>query len=95
MLKVGGIWVSPVELENTLIEHASVLECGVGARTDRDGLMKPYAYIVLRAGIMGTPDLAAELQQFVRARLAEYKRPRWVGVHCRAAEDRDGEGPAL
>ena len=78
MLKVGGIWVSPVELENTLIEHASVLECGVGARTDRDGLMKPYAYVVLRQGIAGTPDLAAELQQFARVRLAEYKRPRWV-----------------
>ena len=78
MLKVGGIWVSPVEIENTLIEHASVLECGVGARTDRDGLMKPYAYIVLRQGIAGTPDLAAELQQFVRVRLADYKRPRWV-----------------
>ncbi len=78
LLKVGGIWVSPVEIENTLIEHASVLECGVGARTDRDGLMKPYAYVVLRQGSTGTPDLAAELQQFVRARLADYKRPRWV-----------------
>jgi acyl-coenzyme A synthetase/AMP-(fatty) acid ligase len=40
--------------------------------------MKPYAYIVLRQGITGTPDLAAELQQFVRVRLADYKRPRWV-----------------
>ena len=55
-----------------------MLECGVGARTDLDGLVKPYAYIVLRQEIMGTPDLAAELQQFVRERLADYKRPRWV-----------------
>ncbi len=78
MLKVGGIWVSPVELENALIEHASVLECGVGARTDRDGLVKPYAFIVLRQDVAGTPELAAELQQFVRVRLADYKRPRWV-----------------
>jgi benzoate-CoA ligase family protein len=78
MLKVGGIWVSPVELENTLIEHVSVLECGVGARTDQDGLTKPYAYVVLKQGVAGTTALAAELQQFVRVRLADYKRPRWV-----------------
>jgi len=78
MLKVGGIWVSPVELENVLIEHACVLECGVGARADRDGLIKPYAYVVLRPGVVGTPELATELQQFARSRLADYKRPRWV-----------------
>ena len=78
MLKVGGIWVSPVEVENTLIEHPAVHECGVGARADRDGLIKPYAFVVLRAEVARTPELAAELQQFVRSRLAEYKRPRWV-----------------
>jgi benzoate-CoA ligase family protein len=78
MLKVGGQWVSPVEVENALIEHPSVQECGVAAREDRDALIKPAAFVVLRAGIEGTPELAMELQQFVRARLAEYKRPRWV-----------------
>ena len=78
MMKVGGIWVSPVELENALIEHPSVLECGVGARMDRDGLTKPHAYVVLREGIAGTPELAAELQQFAQTKLANYKRPRWV-----------------
>ena len=78
MLKVGGIWVSPVEVENALIEHSAVQECGVGARADHDGLLKPYAFVVLREGISGTPELAAELQQFVRTRLADYKRPRWV-----------------
>ena len=78
MLKVGGIWVSPVEVENALIEHPHVLECGVGARKDRDELMKPLAYVVLREGVQGTPELALELQQFVRERLAEYKRPRWI-----------------
>jgi benzoate-CoA ligase len=78
MLKVGGIWVSPVEVENVLVEHPSVLECGVGARQDRDELTKPLAYVVLRQGIRGTPELALELQQFVRDRLAEYKRPRWI-----------------
>jgi benzoate-CoA ligase len=78
MLKVGGLWVSPVEVENALIEHPSVQECGVVGREDHDKLVKPAAYVVLKAGITGTGDLAAELQQFVRRKLAEYKRPRWV-----------------
>ena len=78
MLKVGGIWVSPIEVENALIEHAAVQECGVIGRDDRDGLTKPAAYVVLRSGVVGGPDLSQELQQFVRSRLAEYKRPRWI-----------------
>jgi benzoate-CoA ligase family protein len=78
MLKVGGLWVSPIEVENALIEHPAVQECGVIGRDDRDGLTKPAAYVVLRGGVAGGPDLSLELQQFVRGRLAEYKRPRWV-----------------
>ena len=78
MLKVGGQWVSPIEVENALIAHPAVQECGVIGRDDRDGLTKPAAYVVLRNGIAGDPDLSVELQQFVRGRLAEYKRPRWV-----------------
>jgi benzoate-CoA ligase family protein len=78
MMKVGGIWVSPIEVENALIEHPAVQECGVGSRADHDGLLKPHAFVVLKNGRPGTPELAAELQQFVRSRLAEYKRPRWV-----------------
>ena len=78
MLKVGGLWVSPVEVENALIEHPAVQECGVVGRDDRDGLTKPAAFVVLKAEHQGSPALATELQQFVRERLAEYKRPRWV-----------------
>ena len=78
MLKVGGMWVSPVEVENALVGHPAVLECGVAGREDRDGLIKPMAFVVARAGMDPTPELAAELQQFVRTTLAEYKRPRWV-----------------
>jgi benzoate-CoA ligase len=78
MLKVGGIWVSPVEVENALVEHPAVLECGVIGREDHDGLVKPMAFVVLSASTAGTPDLARELQEFVRDRLAEYKRPRWI-----------------
>jgi benzoate-CoA ligase len=78
MLKVGGLWVSPIEVENALLEHPAVLECGVVGREDRDTLVKPAAYVVLRGGVDETAALAAELQHFVRQRLAEYKRPRWV-----------------
>jgi benzoate-CoA ligase family protein len=78
MLKVGGLWVSPVEVENALMAHASVLECGVIGREDRDGLVKPMAFVVVREAVAASPDLGNELQQFVREHLAEYKRPRWV-----------------
>jgi benzoate-CoA ligase family protein len=78
MLKVGGQWVSPVEVENALIAHASVLECGVVGHEDHDALTKPMAFVVLRDGAAPSPELAKELQQFVREHLADYKRPRWV-----------------
>jgi len=70
--------VSPVEVESTLIEHDSVLEAAVIGRDDGQGLLKPAAYVVLREGVTGTPALAAELQRFVKERLAAYKYPRWV-----------------
>jgi benzoate-CoA ligase family protein len=78
MLKVGGLWVSPIEVENALVAHPAVLECGVVGREDHDGLIKPMAFVAVRDGHDATPALARELQQFVRERLAEYKRPRWV-----------------
>ena len=78
MLKVGGLWVSPVEVENVLIEHPAVRECGVVGREDRDQLIKPSAFVVLNPGIEASAELAEELKGFVRERVAEYKRPRWV-----------------
>jgi benzoate-CoA ligase family protein len=78
MLKVGGLWVSPVEVEAALVAHDAVQECAVVGCEDADGLTKPYAFVVVRVGVDRTPALAADLQQFVRSRLAEYKRPRWV-----------------
>jgi benzoate-CoA ligase family protein len=78
MLKVGGLWVSPVEVEAALIEHPAVLECAVVAHEDPDTLVKPFAYVVVKQGVAGTADLARELQQFVKGKLAEYKRPRSI-----------------
>jgi benzoate-CoA ligase len=78
MLKVGGLWVSPVEVENALVAHPAVLECGVVGREDHDGLTKPMAFVVVKPDVTPSEELGKALQQFVRERLAEYKRPRWV-----------------
>jgi len=76
MLKVSGVWVSPSEIENVLMEHEAVSEVAVVAYQDKDGLTKPVAWIVLREGFAGGPALAAALLEFVVARLPSYKRPR-------------------
>ena len=78
MLKVNGLWVSPIEIENTLIEHPAIKEAAIVGREDEDALLKPAAYIVLSNGTHGSADLARQLQDHVAARLASYKRPRWV-----------------
>jgi len=78
MLKAGGQWVSPAEVEATLIQHPGVLECGVVGRADRDGLVKPYAFVVLKPGQTPSDALARELQAFVREKIAAYKYPRWI-----------------
>ena len=77
LLKVGGIWVSPIEVESALLEHAAVLECAVVGRVDGEGLVKPSAYVVLKEGAAGS-ELADELRAFVKDRLAPYKYPRWI-----------------
>ena len=77
MLKVGGIWVSPFEVESALMAHESVLEAAVVGHADSDELIKPKAYVVLKAG-GGGESQAVALQQFVKDRLAPYKYPRWV-----------------
>ncbi len=78
MLKVGGIYVSPAEVEAALISHHSVLEVAVVGRADRDELIKPAAYVVVKRGVAATDELAAALKLHVKALLAPYKYPRWV-----------------
>ncbi len=78
MIKVGGIWVSPVEVENALAAHPAVLESGVVGVEDADGLLKPKAFVVLRQGFAGSDALVTELQGFVKGKIAPYKYPRWV-----------------
>lgn len=78
MLKVGGIWVSPIEVETALMDHPEVLEAAVVGERDTDLLIKPKAYVVLRDQALASPDLVEALKQFVKDRLAHYKHPRWI-----------------
>jgi benzoate-CoA ligase family protein len=78
MIKAGGIWVSPVEVENALAEHPAVLEAGVVGRMDTDELVKPVAFIVLKPGYASDEALQNEVKQFVKDRIAPYKYPRWI-----------------
>jgi benzoate-CoA ligase family protein len=78
MLKAGGIWVSPVEVESTLLSHPAVLECAVVGHPDSANLIKPKAFVVLKEGRAGSDELAKELIAFCTEKIAEYKRPRWV-----------------
>ncbi len=78
MLKVGGIWCSPVEIENRLIEHPKVLEAAVVGRPDADELIKPEAFVVLNQAGDASTALADDLLRHCQERLARYKYPRWV-----------------
>lgn len=77
MLKVGGKWLSPAQVENCLLEHPAVKECAVVGVSDAQGLVKPHAFVIARES---TPELAAQLVDFVRNQLEPYKAPRVVHV---------------
>jgi benzoate-CoA ligase family protein len=78
MLKVGGIWVSPIEVENTLTQHSAVLEAAVVGHEDNDHLVKPKAFVVLNRGYSASCSLEDELKGFVKDKIAPYKHPRWI-----------------
>ncbi|HYL69619.1 MAG TPA: benzoate-CoA ligase family protein [Candidatus Limnocylindria bacterium] len=76
MMKVSGMWVSPVEVENALLGHPAVAECAVVGQFDAVGLTRPVAYIVLRRGVQqpgGAMD--SEISAWLRTRLVGYKCP--------------------
>ncbi|MDB5963711.1 MAG: benzoate-CoA ligase family protein [Polaromonas sp.] len=75
MLKVGGIYVSPFEVEGCLMTHPAVLEAAVVGAMDADELVKPKAYVVFKAGQSAT---AEDLKAHVKQQLAPYKYPRWI-----------------
>jgi len=78
MMKVSGQAVWPTEVEAILQQHPAVLECGVAGTADPDGLIKPVAYVVLKDSQDGSPELAKELQTFVKKTTAPHKYPRAV-----------------
>jgi benzoate-CoA ligase len=75
MLKVGGIYVSPFEVEASLMTHPAVLEVAVIGVPDADELVKPKPCVVLKPGHTATAD---ELKAHVKEQLAPYKYPRWI-----------------
>ena len=77
MMKVGGLWVSPVEVENVLIEHRAVIEAAV-VGVPIEGLNKMKAYVILREGHAGSPALMEELQTWCKGRLKRYEYPQMI-----------------
>lgn len=78
MMKVSGQAVWPTDVEAILQKHPAVLESGVVGVADQDGLIKPCAYVVLKDGSEASPELAKELQKFVKETTAPHKYPRAV-----------------
>jgi len=79
MFKVSGIWVSPFEVESALITHPSVLEAAVVPEADAEGLLKPKAFVVLRADAK-TGGLQEALKEHVKQKIGVWKYPRWIEV---------------
>ena len=77
MMKVGGLWCSPFEIEARLIEHPKILEAAVVGHADEDGLLKPAAYVVLNDVADSGPEIEQALVTHCREGLAHYKYPRW------------------
>jgi benzoate-CoA ligase len=78
MLKVAGMWVSPMEVENALLGHPHIAEAAVVGATDERGLTYAVAYVTLRSGFAGSEALAAEIRGHVKARLVSHKVPREI-----------------
>lgn len=78
MLKVSGIFVSPLEIEDCLLGHPAVREVAVVGCPDDGGLVKPKAFVALKQGYEPSRELALEFKAFVKGRLSPYKYPRWV-----------------
>jgi benzoate-CoA ligase family protein len=78
LLKVGGIFVSPIEVEGVLMEHPGILECCVVGYEDEEKLVKARAVVVVRDGVARDETLAEQLIGLARRKLAHYKVPKRV-----------------
>ena len=91
MFKVGGIWVSPFEVEAALASHEAVLEAAVIGREDSDKLMKPMAFIVLKDGYGATDELFENLRTHVKNLAGPWKYPRWIDVRSELPKTATGK----
>ena len=81
MFKTSGLWVSPFDVESSLIAHPAVLEAAVVAKEDSDGLLRPKAYITLKDGKAGdTETLREALKEHVKQQIGMWKYPRWIEI---------------
>lgn len=78
LLKVSGVYVSPLEIEKCIESYPAVKECVVLGLEDADGLMKTKAFIALKEGQAGTPEMEREIQKFCRENMASYKSPKVI-----------------
>ncbi len=95
MLKVGGIWVSPVEVEGTLIRHAAVLEAAVVGREDTDRLVKPHAYVVLKDPAAAGDEARGRAQAVREGQDRALQVPALDRVRHRSAQDGHRQDPAI
>lgn len=91
MVKVGGIWVSPIEVENILLEHPSVEECAVVGQMDQNGLLKTAAFVVLSTGVQGDDKITTQLIEYLKSKTAPYKIPRWIHYHAELPKTATGK----
>jgi benzoate-CoA ligase len=75
MMKVKGMWVSPIEIESALLEHPMVQEAAAIGCEDGNKLVKPAAYIVLKNGMNSSSQLIEQIREHLRVKLAPYKCP--------------------
>ena len=86
MIKIGGLWASPIEIENALVEHPRVLEAAA-VGIDADFTTRVKAFVIVR-GDAGDDALVAELQEWCKSRLRRYEYPHFIDVRGRAARRR-------
>jgi 4-hydroxybenzoate-CoA ligase len=91
MFKVGGIWVSPFEVEGALASHPAVLEAAVIGKEDNDGLLKPKAFVVLKEGFAADDKLFEALRAHVKERAGPWKYPRWIDVRTELPKTATGK----
>jgi len=78
MIKAGGLWVSPIEVEAALLTHPAVLEAAVVGLPDEVGLTKVVAFVTLKDGYSPSKELAEEIRNFLRDKLDHYKIPKEI-----------------